>query len=337
MGVKWKWKRRWRSSQRCTVGVLWADRLSRITCTSSSAGTLRLTLFKKATKSALVWRARMSVITLPVAFEGGEQVAGAVALVVMGGPGRGGGQHRQRRGGAVERLDLRFLVDGEHRGGDRRVHVEGDEVADLLHQLGVRGHLEVVLAPRLRPNARQISRTVVCEIPCLAARPRVDQCVASGGAVSRVSTTIASITSSPIVRAAPGPGRVDQPVETVSGEPVPPLAHRAPGCSPARRRSRAWVRSPSAQASTILQRNANACDERVPPRPALQRRAFIGAQGDLDGRSSATCHRCLLRCWSTTPDERAPPRKFPISQDFLANQPSRTLGSLMPVVVPIQP
>ena len=30
-------------------------------------GHLRLTLFKKATKSALVWRARMSLMTLPVA------------------------------------------------------------------------------------------------------------------------------------------------------------------------------------------------------------------------------------------------------------------------------
>jgi hypothetical protein len=39
----------------------------------------------------------------------------------------------------------------------------------------------------LSPNARQISRTVVWEIPCLFAKPRLDQCIASGGAVSRVS------------------------------------------------------------------------------------------------------------------------------------------------------
>ena len=38
-----------------------------MTCTSSSAGTSRLTLFKKAMKSALVWDLRMSVITVPVA------------------------------------------------------------------------------------------------------------------------------------------------------------------------------------------------------------------------------------------------------------------------------
>jgi hypothetical protein len=65
--VKWKWNRRCLKSQRCTNGVLWALRLSKITCTSSPSGTLRFTLFKNATKSALVWVERMSVITVPVA------------------------------------------------------------------------------------------------------------------------------------------------------------------------------------------------------------------------------------------------------------------------------
>src|SRR5690606_15008559 len=79
--------------------------------------------------------------------QGGEQVTGAVALVVVGGPCRGGRQHRQRGRGAVERLDLGLLVHREHRGGDRRVHVQGDDVADLVHELRVRGDLELVLAP----------------------------------------------------------------------------------------------------------------------------------------------------------------------------------------------
>jgi len=79
----------------------------------------------------------------------------------------------------------------------------------------------------LSPKARQISATVVLEIPCLAAKPRLDQCVASGGAVSRVSATtdgfhhvVADRTGSP------GPGRVHQPVEPVNRETVPPLADR---------------------------------------------------------------------------------------------------------------
>jgi hypothetical protein len=40
----------------------------------------------------------------------------------------------------------------------------------------------------------------------LSANPRVDQCVASAGAVSKVSTTTASTTSSVTVRFAPGRG-----------------------------------------------------------------------------------------------------------------------------------
>jgi hypothetical protein len=65
--VKWKWNRRWRSNQRCTFGVLWADRLSSTTWTSSSVGTLRFTLFKEAVKPSEVWLERMSVITVPEA------------------------------------------------------------------------------------------------------------------------------------------------------------------------------------------------------------------------------------------------------------------------------
>src|SRR3954447_15675732 len=103
----------------------------------------------------------------------------------------------------------------------------------------------------LSPNARQISPTVVWEIPCFAANPRVDQCVASFGAVSKVSTTTASTTSSPIVRAAPGLGASTSPSRrscakrsrhfdtvvgcTSSSAPtllfVAPAAHASPDCS----------------------------------------------------------------------------------------------------------
>jgi len=33
-------------------------------------------------------------------------------------------------------LDLRLLVDSEHHRGDRWVHVETDDVADLLDEVG---------------------------------------------------------------------------------------------------------------------------------------------------------------------------------------------------------
>jgi hypothetical protein len=52
--------------------------------------------------------------------QGGEQIAAAVALVVMGRPLRCRQQHRQDRRGAVERLDLRLLIHREHRRGHRQ-------------------------------------------------------------------------------------------------------------------------------------------------------------------------------------------------------------------------
>ena len=265
-------------------------RLSRITCTSSSAGTSRLTLFKKATKSALVWVLRMSVITLPVAmFERGEEVAGAVALIVVGGPLGCGGQHRQRRGGAIESLDLWFLVDGEDRGGDRRAHVQADQVADLLHQVRVGRDLKLSVRHGLSPNARQISRTVVWLIPCLSASSRVDQCVASGGALSRVSTTTASITSSPMVRAAPGRGASTRPSRRSATKRLRHLP-TVTGLQPSSAAISAWVESPPAQARTILDLHRQRLRRGVAARPALQRGAFLGAQVDLYGRTSTTGH-----------------------------------------------
>ena len=56
------------------------------------------------------------------------------------------------------------------------------------------------------PNARQIRPTLSREIPCLAAIPRVDQCVSAPGVVSKVSMMTASTMSSVIVRGAPDRG-----------------------------------------------------------------------------------------------------------------------------------
>ena len=112
----------------------------------------------------------------------------------------------------------------------------------------------------LSPNARQIWRTVVCEIPWRAASPRLDQCVASGGAVSNVSTITASTTSSPIVRCAPGRGASTRP----SSRSMAKRCRHLPtvvGLHPNSAAMSACVRSPSAQANTIRQRNANACDD----------------------------------------------------------------------------
>jgi hypothetical protein len=56
--------------------------------------------------------------------------------------GRHAGQQRQHRRRAVERLDLRLLVDAEHDRRLGRVEVEADDVSDLVDELRIRGELE---------------------------------------------------------------------------------------------------------------------------------------------------------------------------------------------------
>jgi hypothetical protein len=75
---KWKWNRERRSSHARTAGVLWVERLSRMTCTSRSSVTSRSILFKNAMTSAAEWDLRRPVMTLPVAFCG---VVGSIGRI----------------------------------------------------------------------------------------------------------------------------------------------------------------------------------------------------------------------------------------------------------------
>ena len=82
--------------------------------------------------------------------ERGEQRGRAVPLVVVGAPLGLAGPHRQQRLGAVQRLDLAFLVDAEHHGALRRVEIEPDDVAHLLHEQRIGRELEGLDAVRLQ-------------------------------------------------------------------------------------------------------------------------------------------------------------------------------------------
>ena len=83
--------------------------------------------------------------------ERGEQRGRAVALVVMGHRPAFSGLERQARLRAVERLDLALLVDRDDHRVLGRVHVEADDVLDLLGELGIVGALEGANAVRLQP------------------------------------------------------------------------------------------------------------------------------------------------------------------------------------------
>ena len=74
--------------------------------------------------------------------ERGEQCGGAVAFVVMGERSTSSPLHGQPRLGAIERLDLRFLVDRKHDGMSGRVDIETDDISELAGKVDIIGELE---------------------------------------------------------------------------------------------------------------------------------------------------------------------------------------------------
>ena len=107
-------------------------------------------------------------------------------------------------------------------------------------------------------KARQIRLTALWLIPVAAAIERVDQCVAFAGCSSSVFTITRSTSSSLIERGLPGrgsscspskPRRANRPRHLPTVEPVQPNSAAI-----------SVLDRPSAAASTIRQRNANACE-----------------------------------------------------------------------------
>src|SRR6266446_9703209 len=69
--------------------------------------------------------------------EGGKQRCGAMALVVVTTARRLARSHGQHRLTAVQRLDLRLLIDTQYDGALGRGHVEADDVANLGDEVGI--------------------------------------------------------------------------------------------------------------------------------------------------------------------------------------------------------
>ncbi len=57
--------------------------------------------------------------------------------------------HRQHRLGAIQRLDLAFLIDAQHHRVLGRVQIQAHDVGDLGDQFGVGGEFERLGSPRL--------------------------------------------------------------------------------------------------------------------------------------------------------------------------------------------
>ena len=66
--------------------------------------------------------------------QGSKQGSGAVPHIAVRAPLGLTGSHGQQRLGAVQSLNLRFLVDTEHQGTVWRIEVESDNVTDFLDE-----------------------------------------------------------------------------------------------------------------------------------------------------------------------------------------------------------
>ena len=119
-------------------------------------------------------------------------------FIIVGAPFGLTGPHRQQRRGAIQRLNLRLLVDREHHGVLRRVHVQPDDIAYFGHQQRIGRQLEALAAMRLQSKARQIRLMAMWLKPVAWAIVRVLQWVAPRGALSKVRITTCLTASSPI-------------------------------------------------------------------------------------------------------------------------------------------
>src|ERR1700722_2084036 len=83
--------------------------------------------------------------------EGGKEGSGAVADVVMGHRSATALLDRQTGLGAVQRLDLAFLVERQHHSMGRWIDIEADDLAQLVGASLVVGQLELTHPMRLGP------------------------------------------------------------------------------------------------------------------------------------------------------------------------------------------
>ena len=93
-------------------------------------------LLEEPSTSAPVWPLRSGEHLAGGHVHRGEQVDGAVALVVVGHRAGPAGFHRQRRLGAVQSLALGLLVEAEHHCSRRRIQVQANNVDQFLLERG---------------------------------------------------------------------------------------------------------------------------------------------------------------------------------------------------------
>ena len=124
----------------------------------------------------------------------------------------------------------------------------------------------------------------------------------------------------------PRTGGIDEPVEPVNREPVPPRADRDRVAPQIRSDPGVGASAPGAgQHDLGTQRQR--LGRRMPLRPPVERRALVTGQDDLDRRSSPSCcHGVPPMLVDNTGTTRPRYPNLPITQELLAEQPDRTLA-----------
>jgi hypothetical protein len=118
---------------------LWVERLSQITWTARPESGLAVELVQEVAEvHRPVLGGQLAGHLAGGDVQRGEQVHGAVPHIVKAAPLGHPRNHRQHRGGALQGLDLRFLVHAEHRCVRGRGQVQAHHVADLVNQQRVR-------------------------------------------------------------------------------------------------------------------------------------------------------------------------------------------------------
>ena len=136
VGVKWKWNLGCRSSQARHLGVFVCGVVVDDQVQLPPGRGLAIDLVEKADEFLMpVARHALADGAALQHVERGEQCGRAMALVVMRHRPAAGPLHRQSWLGAVERLDLRLLVDRQHQRVLRRIDVQTDDILHLGGEL----------------------------------------------------------------------------------------------------------------------------------------------------------------------------------------------------------
>lgn len=257
--MKCRWKRGRARSQSPMSRVLWVAVLSEDEVDFQRGGHRRLDGVEEGVElGAAMARLAGADDRAGPHVQGGEEVQGAVALVVMGVPFGPAGAQRQHGRRALQGLDLWGFSSTAcicARSGGRRYRPMTSR--PLSTKAGSLESLKVSARWGWRPKARHTRLTIVWLIPERAAMLRVLQGVASLGWLSRVRATRRSTSASPTVRGAPGRGASERPARRCSAKR--PRHSITLGRLTFKVRATALLVAPgSAQASTMRARVATA-------------------------------------------------------------------------------